>query len=201
MANSRKKCKQCKSYFPADEMIKVPAGTFCGMEHAIEFANEKRLKDSERIKSKIDTFTRSEEKKATRKRRERLSELRPLSYYHKKAQAAFNAFIRERDKDLPCVSCGRDHEGQWHAGHFRTVGASPETRYNEDNTWKQCQPCNHHLSGNIANYRPELIRRIGQERYDVLMGYQEQIKWTREMIEGIEEKYKLKLKQIKGIDR
>ena len=201
MANLRKKCKQCKKYFPADEMIKVPAGTFCGMEHAIEFANEKRVTDSERIKSKIDTFTRYEEKKATKRRRERLSELRPLSYYQKKAQTAFNAFIRERDKDLPCVSCGRFHEGQWHAGHFRTVGASPETRYNEDNCFKQCQPCNNHLSGNISNYRPELIRRIGQERYDALMGYHASVKWTREIIEGIEKDYKLKLKQIKEIDR
>lgn len=201
MANSRKKCKQCNKYFPADEMIKVPAGTFCGMEHAIDFANEKRVIDSERIKSKIDTFTRSEEKKATRKRRERLSELRPLSYYHKKAQASFNAFIRERDKDLPCISCGRRTGAKMNAGHYRTVGASPETRYNEDNCHSQCEHCNSYRSGNIENYTPALIRKIGQERFDAITSYHEPIKWTREMIEGIEKEYKVKLKQIKDIDR
>lgn len=200
MANSRKKCKQCGKYFPADGMIKVPAGTFCGIDHALEFANNKRVIDSEKIKAKIDTFNRSEEKKEARERRERIVELRPLSFYHKKAQAAFNAFIRARDEGMPCISCSRNTGAKMNAGHYRTVGASPETRYNEDNCHIQCEHCNSWKSGNIGEYTPRIIEKIGQERFDVLMGYHEPIKWNREMLEGIEKEYKIKLKKIKSID-
>ena len=35
----------------------------------------------------------------------------------------------ERDFDKPCVSCGNYHQGQWHAGHYLTVGARPELRF------------------------------------------------------------------------
>lgn len=199
MANSRKKCKQCGEYFPASEMIKVPAGTFCTMGHAVEFANERRKTDAEKIKRKIDTSAASEEKKASKQRRERLKELQPLSYYHKIAQREFNAYIRYRDRDLPCISCGRFHRGQYHAGHFRTVGASPETRYNEDGNHKQCSACNLHLSGNIVNYRPALIKKIGQERFDALMAYHPPVNWTREMLEGIAKTYRQKLKELKRL--
>ena len=34
----------------------------------------------------------------------------------KECQVVFNAFIRERDKDLPCISCGRKLGLQ--AGHY-----------------------------------------------------------------------------------
>jgi hypothetical protein len=90
------------------------------------------------------------------------------SDWAKEAQREFNKFIRLRDAELPCVSCLRNHSGQYQAGHYKTVGAHPELRFNEDNCHKQCAPCNNHLSGNIAHYRPNLIDIIGQSRVDAL---------------------------------
>jgi hypothetical protein len=63
-------------------------------------------------------------------------------------------------------------------------GARPDLRFDLDNIHKQCAPCNEHLSGNIANYRIELVKRIGQAGVDRLEGPAKQDKLTRdELIE------------------
>lgn len=116
----------------------------------------------------------------------------------KDAQTAFNAYIRARDSGLPCISCGRHHKGQWHAGHYRTVGANPELRFNELNVHKQCAPCNDHLHGNLINYRIELIKRIGQDKVDWLEGRHEAAHLSIDELKEIRSEYKLKLKQIEA---
>lgn len=117
-------------------------------------------------------------------------------YWIKQAQAAFNAYIRARDDALPCVSCGRHHSGQYHAGHYRTVGANPELRFEPDNCHKQCAPCNNHLSGNLVNYRMQLIERIGIERVEWLEGPHDAKKYSIDDLKGIVKEYKDKLKQL-----
>ncbi|HED8921315.1 TPA: recombination protein NinG, partial [Pseudomonas aeruginosa] len=92
---------------------------------------------------------------ADRERREikvRKERLKSRADHLREAQAAFNEFIRLRDADQPCISCGRHHDGQYHAGHYRTVAASPELRFEPLNVNKQCAPCNNHKSGDIVNY-------------------------------------------------
>ena len=118
------------------------------------------------------------------------------SQWMKEAQAAFNAFIRVRDRNLPCISCGRHHDGQYHAGHYRTVGANPELRFEELNVWKQCAPCNDHLHGNLINYRIELIRRIGLEKVEWLEGHHEPKKYSIQDLQEIRAFYKQKAKEI-----
>ncbi|VTP67823.1 Bacteriophage Lambda NinG protein [Leclercia adecarboxylata] len=114
---------------------------------------------------------REEEKEQRAQQAERRQAVKPLSYFIKQAQHAFNEFIRYRDRHLPCVSCDRHHEGQYHAGHFRTTGANPELRFDEDNCHKQCSACNNHLSGNLTAYRPALIAKIGQAVLTPLWGH------------------------------
>ena len=130
----------------------------------------------------------------TKKRKDKV---KTRSEWLREAQTAFNAFIRERDKDLPCISCQRYHEGQFHAGHYRTVGANPELRFNEDNCHKQCAPCNNHLSGNITNYRINLVKKIGVDGVEILEGPHEIQKLTIEQIKEIKALYKNKLKELK----
>jgi len=78
--------------------------------------------------------------------------------------------VRLRDRNLPCCSCDRPAtwDGQWHASHFRSVGAASSIRLNLWNIHKSCSPCNVHLSGNLLNYKPRLIERIGAERVEWL---------------------------------
>jgi hypothetical protein len=114
----------------------------------------------------------------------------------REAQAAFNRYIRLRDHDKPCISCGRNHQGQWHAGHYRSVGACPELRFEELNVHKQCAPCNDHLSGNIVEYRRGLIERIGIDRVEWLEGNHEAKKYTIEEIRAIKAEYTRKAKEV-----
>jgi hypothetical protein len=131
------------------------------------------------------------ERKETKRARE---SIKTRAEWLKEAQAAFNAYIRVRDSELPCVSCGRHHNGQYHAGHYRSTGSAPELRFDERNIHKQCAPCNNHLSGNLIPYRVELIRRIGQDGVDYLEGPHTSKKYTIEDIKSIRDSYRLKLK-------
>ena len=166
---------------------------WCCPEHGYEYSQMVLAK------KKADT-ERKRKKEAQQERRElkiRKKALQPLSAYHKRAQAAFNAFIRQRDAGQPCISCERNSGAKMNAGHFRTVGASPETRYDETNCHLQCEACNSYLSGNIGEYRPRLIKKIGQQAFDRLMGPHEARKWTREEIEALAAHYRAKLKAMK----
>ena len=135
--------------------------------------------------------------KADKKRNKlKLIALKPRSYWVKKAITAFNKYIRERDKDLPCISCGRHHTGQYHAGHMLSRGARPELQFHPANNNKQCSPCNVHLSGNISLYRPALIKKVGLEMVEYLENFNKPQRLTIEDIKEIEQHYKDELKEI-----
>ncbi len=129
--------------------------------------------------------------------KQRLLELKPASYWVKKAQKATNAYIRERDKDEPCISCGRYHQGKWNAGHLMSCGARPELRFHPSNIHKQCEPCNSHLSGNIVNYRPRLIEKVGLEMVEHLENFNGVQRLTIDDVQEIEAHYKGLLKELK----
>ncbi|CAG8863132.1 hypothetical protein PS627_00068 [Pseudomonas fluorescens] len=137
---------------------------------------------------------------AQRERREiqvRKEKIKSRADYLREAQAIFNQWVRLRDAALPCVSCGRHHDGQYHAGHYRTVGANPELRFEPLNVWKQCAPCNNHKSGDIVNYRIELVRRIGAERVEWLEGPHQAQRYTIEDLKALKAEYRDKIKQLK----
>lgn len=184
----RRRCKVCREWFHP----RFPNEQWCSPEHGAKYGLMLREKE----KLKTEQRRRKEAQQERRATKIRKLEVQPLSYFHKKAQQAFNQFIRERDIDQPCISCGRFHDGQWHAGHYRTVGASPETRYDETNCHRQCAPCNNHLSGNIENYTPNLIAKIGQAAFDRLMGPHKPKKRTREELQELAAHYRMKTREL-----
>lgn len=111
--------------------------------------------------------TKKTEKKQDRVKRE---SLKPRAKWLAECQTIVNKIVRLRDRHLPCCSCDRPAtwDGQWHASHFRSVGAASTVRFHLWNIHKGCSICNNHLSGNIAGYRPRLIEKIGQDRVDWL---------------------------------
>ena len=148
-------CRVCRAEFqPVKPLQKV-----CGYACALTLAAADR--------AKAEKCAIVKDRKATK---EALGRLKSRATWAREAQAAFNAFIRLRDADLPCISCGRFHQGQWHAGHYRSVGAAPELRFDVLNVHKQCAPCNTHLSGNITKYRAGLIDRMGVHVVEYLEG-------------------------------
>lgn len=173
---------------------------WCCPEHGAIYAIELRSKEKVKAEAKRIKAKKDEEKADRKHLAEKKQQVKPTSYFIKQAQQAFNEFIRYRDRELPCISCGRHHEGQYHAGHFRTTGANPELRFNEDNCHRQCAPCNNHLSGNLIAYRPALIEKIGQSRFDALMGPHYLPKWKREDYIRIRDEYRAKLKSLKQLE-
>lgn len=116
----------------------------------------------------------------------------------KETQVVVNQYIRLRDAHLPCVSCGRFHDGQWHAGHFRSAGGHPELRFEPLNIWRQCAPRNTHKSGDLVNYRAELVRRIGAEKVEWLEGPHEPQRYTIDQLKEIKAHYRALIRELKG---
>ncbi|HCC4915187.1 TPA: recombination protein NinG [Pseudomonas aeruginosa] len=139
---------------------------------------------------------------ADRNRREikaRKEKLKSRAEHMKECQAIFNQYIRLRDADKPCVSCGRPAtwDGQWHASHYRSVGSTPALRFNPLNVHRACSICNSHLSGNIMGYRPELVRRIGEEAVLALEGPHEPLKLTIDEIKALKAKFRAWVRELK----
>ena len=113
---SRRKCKVCGEYFvPKFHDIRI---RWCSPEHGTILAMEEREKEKVKAAAKRIKEQKDAEKAGRKRRKERLAELRPAGYYKAQAQQAFNAYIRARDADLPCISCGETnppdlHGGQW----------------------------------------------------------------------------------------
>jgi len=114
---------------------------------------------------------------------------RDRSYWMRRCQTEFNKYIRNRDKKDPCISCGRHHTGQYHAGHYKTVGGHPALRFSEDNCHKQCSVCNNYKSGNLSEYRSNLLKKIGLERVEWLEGPHDPVKYTIEDLQEMLVKY------------
>jgi hypothetical protein len=119
-------------------------------------------------------------------------------------QTAFNAYIRERDSGLPCISCDSqpsDHDlitgSRWDAGHYRSIGACPELRFEPLNVHRQCVKCNRNLSGNAVEYRIRLVKRIGAEAVDWLEGPHKAQRLTIEDLQAMKALYRQKLKDLR----
>lgn len=171
----QKSCKVCKFKFIPRASTQVVCSWQCSIAYT---SKEKEKRDRQEYRQK---------KQELKSRRDWLND----------AQTAFNAYIRLRDETLPCVSCNRQHQGQWHAGHYRSVAAAPQLRFNEDNVHKQCMPCNTHKSGNAIEYRINLVKRIGIERVEKLENSNDVVKWTIEDAKSIKQLYNEKLKLLR----
>lgn len=136
---------------------------------------------------------KSEAKRISIDCRRRKEKLKSRSDWAREAQQAFNAWIRCRDDSEPCISCGRHHKGQYHAGHYRSRGSNPELAFEPDNCHKQCSACNNHKSGNVVEYRIHLLAKIGAERLEWLEGPHESKKYSIEELKLIRDEYRKKL--------
>ncbi len=111
----------------------------------------------------------------------------------KLAQGSFNKFIRKRDENKPCISCGNKINGVRHASHYLSSGGHSSVRFHEDNVHVSCYKCNVMLSGNQIKYRIRLIQLIGVERVEHLESICSDVKrWSIEELKEIIAIYKIK---------
>lgn len=171
-----KKCKVCGGEFNPLSSTQRVCSYVCSLNKVRSDKEAQRSKDHRRAK---EVYRNND---------------RP--YQLKKTQAAINAFVRERDKGKPCISCGRHHEGQYHAGHYRSVGAAPHLRFNSLNIQRQCAPCNNHKSGNAIEYRMGLVDRYGVELVERLESANGPVKFSLDDIKAIGAYYRRLKKAI-----
>jgi hypothetical protein len=114
-----------------------------------------------------------------------------------KCQHAFNAYIRARDNNKGCISCGAAVS---EAGHYFSQGHHSALRFNEMNTNGQCTRCNRFLSGNLIHYRQGLVKRYGEEKVLLLESSARNNvkKWTRFELEALIQHYRNELKKIEN---
>ena len=171
MANEKLQCRYCKKSRDRHKMVKVPLGAFCNwgcaVSHGKALAEKKKIRDA-RVKDKAEKVKHTADKLRIKPKAKWLAEL----------QAIVNTIVRLRDKDDFCASCekGPFWDGQWHAGHYYSRGHSSSLRFNLNNIHKQCSVCNNHLSGNIGEYTPKLILKIGQVKFDYLTAHKSDIR-------------------------
>jgi hypothetical protein len=126
------------------------------------------------------------------------AELMTLQDYIKLAQITFNKYIRLRDKGNVCISCQKPPKKE-NAGHFYNANNHYNVRFDENNVHLQCEHCNTFLSGNLINYRENLLKKIGAEEFNVLEGKSKVTrKFTKEELKEIIETYKKKIKEYEG---
>lgn len=183
------KCKVCRAPFTRMHSFQ----NWCSPEHGAILGLQKLEKEKKAAALK--------ERKETRVALEKYKKLPKLIA---DAQAAFNPFIRERDKDKGCFVCGRPFlpgvPGRvQHAGHVRSRGAAGHLRFNEDNCHGECEGCNNPKGGAKPHQiKAGAIARIGQERYDALEADNTVHKWTREELVAIKVLYQRKLKELRA---
>lgn len=174
------KCRSCKKDFEPiyrNGIIKSRLCLSCIIGKAKHKVKKDKAKEREAVKEKLKTHS------------EWLNNL----------QEVFNKFIRLRDRGQPCISCLKPY-GTFteSAGHYFSVGSSPNLRFNEDNAHLQCWfNCNKNKHGNIAEYTPNLIKKIGIERFNKLYEMKnEKLKLTIPEIKEKIKYYKLKIKEL-----
>jgi len=170
-----RKCKHCGDKYQPTKTFQAVCGNYqCAIEHGKTLKAKSNRRDLRDAKRRLKTH----------------------GQWAKEAQTEFNRFIRARDKILPCISCGRFHDGQWHAGHYRTVGGHPELRFDEQNCHRQCAPCNNFKSGDLVSYRENLIEKIGMKAVRSIEGPHEARHYTIEDLQRIKKDYRLKAKRL-----
>lgn len=196
MANSKRKCTGCKKRFPADLGGSLDMGLNFFHDQDCAWNHHNKLRDKAAKAERIErNKVRRKITKDNAAAKRRLND-NDKSFQTKKTQAIFNKYIRLRDHDKHCVSCGRHHAGQYHAGHYLSVGAAPELRFDPRNCYKQCSPCNNHLSGNLVNYRVRLIDAYGVGLVNYLEGPHRPKRYTIDNLKTIQRWFKRKTERL-----
>jgi hypothetical protein len=172
-------CKQCGSSFTPARPLAYLCSPICATRYV------KAVKKADKAQ---DRATREAQK--------------TIPMLIKEAQIEFNAYIRARDKNQPCICCGRplgsfDVGGSFDCGHYRSTGSASHLRFDERNAHAQRKDCNRWGAGRAVDYRIGLVARIGLEAVESLEADNELIKWDRDFLRQIKVIYRAKTRELK----
>lgn len=191
MKNWKPKLKRCKSaecqeFFMPGRPLQMVCSPMCGVKYSQQLQKKKEDKDW-REKKKV-----------------MVEKLMTIGEYKALARAVFQKWIRMRDKDLVCISCGNAKTDKWDAGHFLKAELYSGLIFHEENCHKQCKQCNNWLGGNELNYRIGLVKKIGEDRVRWLEDNKDRLRvydFTKHELVEIREKYKVKIKELNEAEK
>ena len=173
-----RKCaiKECRLPFEPRSMSHVCCSPVCAMGHI----------ELQRVK------------KERKERQEGLKRLRTRSDYAELAQKAVNRYVNLRDREKPCVSCGKPAAagGVRNASHFKSVGSNSALRFHLWNIHTSCYRCNVELSGNLGEYYPRLIERIGAAKVEFLQYAKRERRYEVDELQRIQRIFTKKAKRL-----
>ena len=172
MKTTTRKCKYCLERYTPKYSTTEPCPKY-----------ECRLKHLEANTAKINRANKAIARNEIKSYAQRLGE----------AKKVFQKWIRLRDKDKPCISCGTISSSVWDGGHFKKAELYSGVIFHEHNVNIQCGKCNRFLGGNELNYRTGLIAKIGEQavlNLEHLAEMSRMKKYTNEELEEIKLKYK-----------
>lgn len=182
-----KRCRHCgNSFQPISSMSKA-----CSVPCAMALTDAAKAKKAAKEKR--------EERKSLKERAEKI---KTRGEHMKEAQAAVNAYVRERDYGKSCISCGLPPKqvfgGAVDCGHYRSVGSAPNCRFNLKNLAAQCVKCNRFLGSNSVEMRKGLIAKIGLEAVEALEADQTVRKFDIAYLERIKRIFRKKTRRAKA---
>jgi hypothetical protein len=163
MPNSHLRCKQCEDYVSRETIITLNFGKFCCWDCVDVFVKD--TQEKEKLKKIKKAYGAGGGRKKGKTKKQCDNDLKTRK---EATKTACHAFIRDRDRGKPCISCQRPWSDDFHAGHYLESGNNSKIRYDEDNINGQCVSCNSFKGGNAAEYRGNLIKKIGLKRVERL---------------------------------
>ena len=142
-------------------------------------------------------------KTKTKKKKEEYESLKSIQRLIQDARRPFQKFIRIRDANDGCISCGDTKAKIWHAGHYFKAEIYSGLIFHETNVNKQCEKCNTYGGGNESGYRMGLVEKYSLESVRSLESIANQnriYKFTREELIDIKKKYQKKIKEMLKIN-
>lgn len=170
----KKKCKNCLKHFIPERQLQ----SCCSFDCSIEWSRKPKAQKAYKMEKKKELIEKYPDK----------------SKWLKVAEKYVNTYIRLRDLNNPCCSCGHFGDRQFHAGHFMNVGCHQQLRFHTLNIHKQCSICNNWKSSNNQQYRPFMINKYGLEFVESLESNQERGNYTVEYLQRLIKVFRKKIK-------
>ncbi len=177
----KKRCKVCRAAFLPDPPWHAHCSPDCGAALALTLLAKRKAKDQrkERAADKVKLMRKADYAAAT--------------------QRAVNRYVNIRDHEKPCVSCGKPAAsgGVRNASHFKSVGSNSALRFNLWNIHSSCYRCNVELSGNLGEYYPRLIERIGAKKVEFLQFSPRERRYEVDYLQRMQKIFTKKAKRLK----
>ena len=177
-----KKCKVCLNKFAPTQFAQVVCNYKCAIEHS---KNLKKIKEQKEWKAEKSVLK---------------DKLKTLGQFEAEAKTSFQKWVRMRDRDMPCISCGVKDTDLFDGGHYFKAELFSGLIFDERNCHKQCRKCNRFLNGNELQYRSGLIKRYGIDfvtNLESISDSKRVYKYSREELIAKKLQYDLKIKELK----